>query len=252
MLRLRKDNLLLRRRAEVMKSSIRLDEDELMNIVSPVMEQEQREQQLAERVFNDIAQAVQPYQEEFEREMQQAQQVDEQFAKDIADYFMDNIKIDDRSLRELTMKRQPAAMRSYEITYNGSTRDIEGWFADNIDGRVNDLNRDVEGILRDLERDLENVGRKAEDLFEDAGGFVKGEILNNVSTDPEGLLDFLDVKYNETTVLMERSEAATSESNSVFVGVGAGVVGAVAAAALFAACNNKKQIAANEEAFIRA
>ena len=51
---------------------------------------------------------------------------------------------------------------------------------------------------------------------------------------------------------MEHSEAASTESSNVFVGVGAGVVGAVAAAALFASCNNKKQIAANEEAFIRA
>lgn len=74
-----------------------------------------------------------------------------------------------------------------------------------------------------------------------------------MTTTPDDLLDFLNVDYNATMSMAQKHEqAATEDNSSVWTGVGAGVVGAAAAAALFVACGKKSATAANEEAFLRA
>lgn len=63
-LKTKRDNLVLKRQAQLLKASIRLDEDEVGAIVQPAIEQEMKEQEFAERVFNDIMNAVAPYEQE--------------------------------------------------------------------------------------------------------------------------------------------------------------------------------------------
>lgn len=88
------------------------------------------------------------------------QRVDEQVAMGIADYFMDNIKIDDTPLRNIVgMKKQPKTMRTYEITYDGlSPNEIEDWMWNNVGWRVEELNRDIEDFGREVERKMEGFG----------------------------------------------------------------------------------------------
>ena len=116
----------------------------------------------------------------------------------------------------------------------------------------------IEKTANELAEYADNKRRDMEDIAEDASetiaSFVKSEILDNVTTDPEELHGLLfDRNYDHIAPLntddnmkLAQKKHAQNDSSAVFTGVTAGVAGAFAAAAVYAVCN-RQSVKSNEE-----
>jgi hypothetical protein len=190
--------------------------------------------------------------------------VDEKLAMDLANYFVDNIKMDGEPLRNQiggpenwmsakkhSMARHAKTMQEMpsEITFSYDM-DLSKWDALNYDV-IMPAQQKIEKTANELAEYADNKRRDIEDIAEDTSetvaSFVKQQILDNVTTDPEELHGMLfNPNYNDTMVLAQKKHAK-NDSSAVFTGVTAGIAGAFAAAAVYAVCNRKSAVQSNEE-----
>lgn len=190
--------------------------------------------------------------------------VDEKLAFDLANYFVDNIKMDGEPIRNQiggpenwmrakkhSMSRRAKTMQDMpsEITFSYDM-DLSKWDALNYDV-IEPAADKIENIANELAEYADNKRREIEDVAENTtetvASFVKQQILDNVTTDPAELHGMLfNPNYNDTMVLAQKKHAQ-NDSSAVFTGVTAGVAGAFAAAAVYAICNRKSAVQSNEE-----
>lgn len=124
----------------------------------------------------------------------------------------------------------------------GSDWENIGYLTNNLADALDDFGEGVADLAEFyLTQPTEEVAYAGSDLANKVGSWVKGEIINNT----EVVQNFDDVSFAQKI-------ETESNTNSAVVGVSAALVGAFAALAAFTACRKRKEINANEEAFLRA
>ena len=209
MKRQRASQLLARKQQAIMqKTSVTINPEDLMTIAQPAMEQAEKEQNFTERVVgsieNELGELMGQYGEEANQLIESGKAVDEKLAMDLANYFVDNIKMDGEPIRNQiggpenwmaakkhTMARRAKTMQEMpsEITFSYDM-ELYKWDALNYDV-IMPAQQQIEKAANELAEYADNKRRDMEDIAEDASeavaSFVKQEILDNVTTDPEEL-----------------------------------------------------------------
>ena len=137
-----------------------------------------------------------------------------------------------------------AASNWKHIEFTGPTEDELNQWLEAIGEAAEAIGNQAEDIANRYADDFEDLAENFEEDMEPIAEQVE-ELLNQVGDDIKNVTDSFVI----TLAKKQREQAAASSNAGVYAGVSFGVIGLVAAGAMFAACN-KKRVANNEEALL--
>jgi len=142
---------------------------------------------------------------------------------------------------------------NFHLTFEGPSEEELNKCLDKLGDKVEEISEELEEIADDLRNDLEDVFEQAMEVVDMVGNKAKS-VYDTIPEDQkfwEHDEEEVDVEEASGTVAAranlasKKSKAAASSNAGMYAGISFGVIGLVAAGAMFAAAT-KKQVSDNE------
>lgn len=164
------------------------------------------------------------------------------------DWFMAKQPREAKNIRSILMvEEQP---KNVKVTFEGpSEAELNEWLA-SVQKRVEEIGEKLENIGHDYERKLDDLGEDLENDLEDKVGHDAEQLINEIGDAAKKISDEAKVDWYLMAAKKASQRSAATSDASFYGGAAAGFFSVVALGAMYAACQRKKTVQANEETLL--
>lgn len=162
-----------------------------------------------------------------------------------SDWFMAKQPRKAKNIRSLVMQENS----NVKITFEGpSETELNEWLA-SLQQRVEDIGSKVEDIANFYGEEFEDIAEDFGDELEDEVGDDLMHVVNEIGDQAKKIAD--EAKVDWYLMAAKKASTKSASSNASFYGgAAAGFFSVVALGAMYAACQRKKTVQANEETLL--
>ena len=238
---------------------------ELEAIKAPIDALDARADALAQETAETLAPVVQELGEKWQQYAQDREAAEVVAGDQLVAYLVENVTVDNKTIAQLleeqgqqilirkkstsmhkTMQEEmPEEMpEEVVITYNGpSQQEVEDFLKNKVEPSLEKLESQGDELDSIVEDAAEALAQAASPVVE-AMGQEAGTLADTLGSALKTQLSNIDV---QATMLAQKAAAQESSSSSIMTGFGAGIVGALAGAAVFGFVNRDKSTVANNQ-----
>ena len=232
---------------------------ELEAIKAPIDALDARADALAQETAETLAPVVQELGEKWQQYAQDREAAEVVAGDQLVAYLVENVTVDNKTIAQLLeeqgqqilIRKKSTSMHKtmqeempeeVVITYNGpSQQEVEDFLKNKVEPSLEKLESQGDQLDSIVEDAAEALAQAASPVVE-AMGQEAGNLADTLGSALKTQLSNIDV---QATMLAQKAAAQESSSSSIMTGFGAGIVGALAGAAVFGFVNRDKSTVAN-------
>ena len=232
---------------------------ELEAIKAPIDALDARADALAQETAETLAPVVQELGEKWQQYAQDREAAEVVAGDQLVAYLVENVTVDNKTIAQLLeeqgqqilIRKKSTSMHKtmqeempeeVVITYNGpSQQEVEDFLKNKVEPSLEKLESQGDELDSIVEDAAEALAQAASPVVE-AMGQEAGNLADTLGSALKTQLSNIDV---QATMLAQKAAAQESSSSSIMTGFGAGIVGALAGAAVFGFVNRDKSTVAN-------
>lgn len=234
---------------------------ELEAIKAPIDALDARADALAQETAETLAPVVQELGEKWQQYAQDREAAEVVAGDQLVAYLVENVTVDNKTIAQLLeeqgqqilIRKKSTSMHKtmqeempeeVVITYNGpSQQEVEDFLKNKVEPSLEKLESQGDELDSIVEDAAEALAQAASPVVE-AMGQEAGTLADTLGSALKTQLSNIDV---QATMLAQKAAAQESSSSSIMTGFGAGIVGALAGAAVFGFVNRDKSTVANNQ-----
>ena len=234
---------------------------ELEAIKAPIDALDARADALAQETAETLAPVVQELGEKWQQYAQDREAAEVVAGDQLVAYLVENVTVDNKTIAQLLeeqgqqilIRKKSTSMHKtmqeempeeVVITYNGpSQQEVEDFLKNKVEPSLEKLESQGDELDSIVEDAAEALAQAASPVVE-AMGQEAGNLADTLGSALKTQLSNIDV---QATMLAQKAAAQESSSSSIMTGFGAGIVGALAGAAVFGFVNRDKSTVANNQ-----